>query len=344
MIVLGLFSWIIGLLALIAATAYVHYNSRKFGIGGGRSIITLLFAIVGLPLYAYDLHKLRKAQQTGQLRTVSEPVSSATPSMMEQTQTGQVPAIVPPTKFCSECGAKIPRDSMYCEVCGARLAERPVVSVPVPAIAPPLAPVARPKLRKAPIKTIVAALVFVILIVVAMVVPWIPVVRSKVVQQEFSYTYPVTNQRETQHQETVLSTERISLKAHRSGRQDYYWVSKGFRLEEGWSVRVGFWTDAPMWVSVWVSDIPSNLIGNVYYAETGLGIRGGRFIAPESKDYYVIFINDDYSSGHYASLELIAEWTDVQREEVLETKTITLDITRYNVTYVSLLDFLLHRV
>jgi hypothetical protein len=28
----------------------------------------------------------------------------------------------PPTKFCRKCGARIPRDSMYCEECGKRLA------------------------------------------------------------------------------------------------------------------------------------------------------------------------------------------------------------------------------
>jgi len=126
MFVLGLFSWIIGLLALIAATAYVHYNSKKFGIQGGRSIITLLFAIVGLPLYAYDLYKLRKAQEAGQVRTIIEPVSAAGITTPVQTSSipireRETPIVVPPTKFCRECGAKIPRDSGFCEECGSKL-------------------------------------------------------------------------------------------------------------------------------------------------------------------------------------------------------------------------------
>ena len=32
------------------------------------------------------------------------------------------PAVVPPARFCRECGAKIPRDSIYCEECGTTLA------------------------------------------------------------------------------------------------------------------------------------------------------------------------------------------------------------------------------
>jgi ribosomal protein L40E len=120
MILLGSFQWLLGLFALIAATIYVHYNSKKFGIEGGRSIITLLIAVIGLPLYAYDLHKLRRAQQRGQLRTVIEP---ARPPMA--TGTGQqapiAPTISPSTKFCRECGAKIPRDSIFCEECGAKV-------------------------------------------------------------------------------------------------------------------------------------------------------------------------------------------------------------------------------
>ena len=31
------------------------------------------------------------------------------------------PAMIPQRKFCRECGAKVPRDSMYCEECGSRL-------------------------------------------------------------------------------------------------------------------------------------------------------------------------------------------------------------------------------
>jgi hypothetical protein len=57
-IAFGLFA----LVLLVAAAVYVHYNSKKFGIGGDRAILTAIIAIIGLPLYANDLHKLRQMQ------------------------------------------------------------------------------------------------------------------------------------------------------------------------------------------------------------------------------------------------------------------------------------------
>jgi ribosomal protein L40E len=117
MFFLGFLSFWLSVFALVGATLYVHSNSKKFGIGGGRAVITLLFSIIGLPLYAYDLHKLRKAQRTSQLERFLEPTApAATPSTAQQ-----VPATSPPTKFCRHCGAKIPRNSAYCEECGEKL-------------------------------------------------------------------------------------------------------------------------------------------------------------------------------------------------------------------------------
>ncbi len=98
----------------IVATLYVHYSSKKFKIGGGRAFVTLLFAIVGLPLFAYDLHKLKQHQRS----PVSQPLASAGP-MPTVAKPAQV--TVPEAKFCRECGAKIPRDSMFCEECGTKL-------------------------------------------------------------------------------------------------------------------------------------------------------------------------------------------------------------------------------
>jgi hypothetical protein len=115
---LGSLSFWLGVFALGGATMYMYLNSKKYSIGGGRAIITLLFAIIGLPLYAYDLHKLRKAQQTGQPRTFVEPTKpSTTPSVAQQASVTS-----PPTKFCRNCGARILSDSKFCEECGKALA------------------------------------------------------------------------------------------------------------------------------------------------------------------------------------------------------------------------------
>jgi len=118
MIVLGLFHWILGLLGLVGAAIYVYYNARKFGIGGGGyAALTFLLAMIGLPVYAYELHKLRKNQQTGQVGTLVRPtVPTTTPRVTQQAS-----AISPPTKFCRNCGVRILSDSKFCEECGAKL-------------------------------------------------------------------------------------------------------------------------------------------------------------------------------------------------------------------------------
>lgn len=59
--------------------------------------------------------KLREAQRTRQVRTLVEPTAKPQPSV------GQVVDVVKPTKFCRFCGAKIRRDSKFCEECGKPL-------------------------------------------------------------------------------------------------------------------------------------------------------------------------------------------------------------------------------
>ena len=57
-----LFSWIGGAIVLILATIWVYYDSKKYGLDDSLWLITLLFAIVGLPLYAYRLHQISKGK------------------------------------------------------------------------------------------------------------------------------------------------------------------------------------------------------------------------------------------------------------------------------------------
>ena len=67
--------------------------------------------------YKDDQVFLAKAQQTGQVRTLVEPTAKPQPSV-----SGRLVAnMVRPTRFCRECGAKIPRDSKFCEECGTEL-------------------------------------------------------------------------------------------------------------------------------------------------------------------------------------------------------------------------------
>jgi len=52
--------WLAGPVLLVIATIWVYFDSKKRGVGGSPWLVTLLFAIVGLPMYAYELHKVRK--------------------------------------------------------------------------------------------------------------------------------------------------------------------------------------------------------------------------------------------------------------------------------------------
>lgn len=64
-----------------------------------------------------ELHKLRKAQQTGQFGSSVEPTTPATtPSVAQEASATSLP-----TKFCRNCGAKIARDSKFCEECGGKM-------------------------------------------------------------------------------------------------------------------------------------------------------------------------------------------------------------------------------
>ena len=53
---------LLGIVVLVLATVWVYKDSRKRKLGDSLWILTLLFAIVGLPLYAYRLHQLRKGK------------------------------------------------------------------------------------------------------------------------------------------------------------------------------------------------------------------------------------------------------------------------------------------
>lgn len=135
MIFLGFFSWVLGLLGLIGAAIYVHYDAKKYGVES-HAWLTLLFAIIGLPLHANELHKLRRAQQTGQVRTLVEAGAPAATVEPQPSVSGRIGAedhgdiAKEATKFCRKCGAKIPRDSRFCEECGAGLVEAGPLQTP----------------------------------------------------------------------------------------------------------------------------------------------------------------------------------------------------------------------
>jgi hypothetical protein len=64
----------------------------------------------------------------------------------------------------------------------------------------------------------------------------------------------------------------------------------------------------------------------------------------KSGEFYVVLQNLDPKMGHTVSVELTAEWTEVQNMDETVTQTATFDVTKYDVAYVSLIDLLLRRI
>lgn len=253
--------------------------------------------------------------------------------------------------YCRECAAKIQRDSKFCRECGASQLTPPAATVTAATSAP--APiqwiesavaVEKPKTerRLPPQRIMLVAITLAIILggsFIILATPWIPVVKSYHQLEQYPYSYEVTERREIPNNKTVFSSEPVSLKAWVDFSQtSNYWVSKDFHLEKGWTVSVALVTES--------KDV-------VFYVKDGKEWQGdtycysdkpySKFFAPYSGDFHVIIENVDFYSAHTASIELTAEWTNVQLEQRTVNATITFDVTRYNVTYVSPIDLMLRR-
>jgi hypothetical protein len=257
------------------------------------------------------------------------------------------------SKYCRECGAKIQRDSKFCCECGAsQIAVAPIQGQPrVPSPIPPSVGIEKPKPERRMPRQRIALVAMTLAIILGgsylmLVTRWVPVVKSYQQSEEFPYTYSynVTEKHEVPHQESIFSSGSQQLAAFVSLSQaSYYWTSEDFHLDEGWKVELTLDTDSPQTVVLDVSD-GSGWVGN-YYFTLKLGESSGFFIAPRSGSFHLILANYDTVSAHTASVQVSAEWTETQYEPLTQivTKTVTFDVTRYNVTYVSPIDLLLHR-
>lgn len=92
-----------------------------WGTAGPDAAITIL-SLAGLALFIGVVWK-RDVVATwtpGIVTTVMEPPAPMTPPQPPKSPT-LAATTIPPTKFCRFCGAKIPRDSKFCEECGKGL-------------------------------------------------------------------------------------------------------------------------------------------------------------------------------------------------------------------------------
>jgi hypothetical protein len=67
-----------------------------------------------------DEGALKKQQKDGEIVYVATG-TAPTPAPAQPAQSPAPPSAAGSTKFCRECGAKIPLSSKFCESCGARL-------------------------------------------------------------------------------------------------------------------------------------------------------------------------------------------------------------------------------
>lgn len=260
------------------------------------------------------------------------------------------------TKFCRHCGVKILRDSRFCEECGMKLTSTPAIPStatvgvsggPQKVIKPGAATIyAKPDAGAHEPRAVqimrVSAVVFILCALVAILfVPWVPVVKSEGVEEKFtySYTYPVTERREIRHQEVVFASGVVNLRALKSSILNGRLALSSFHLEKGWEVQVTLETDS----SEIVICVKDEVDGETYFCSEG---RGGRFIAPRSGDYRIVLGNVDMAKDETASVQLTADWTEIQyvQKEASATKTVTLSVTRHNVTYVNPIDFFMHEI
>ena len=248
------------------------------------------------------------------------------------------------TKSCNRCGASIPGDSEYCEDCGTKLSETLIGPTPQctrqeTRLGSAATSDLSAKPRRLSSKTVVAVVVILSLITLALVVPWVPVVRSKVVQQELTYNYTYPSSEEVPKKELVFSSGKVSLDAFKSSAQsDSLWTSKGFLLEKGRTIQVRFESDN---YALTIVSVKGGWQGDVYLSTSS---RDRSFVVAETGEFHVVLQNLDPKMGHTVSVELTAEWTEVQKTVETVTQTTTFDVTKYDVVYVSLIDLLLHPI
>jgi len=245
-------------------------------------------------------------------------------------------------KSCERCGARIPGDSKYCENCGTNLPETLIGPTPERAqqetrLGSALTSYLSVKARRLSAKTVVAVIVILSLITLALVVPWVPVARSKIVQQEFTYNYTYPSSEEVPKNELVFSSGNVSLNAFKSSAQpDSLWTSKGFLLEKGRTIQVRFNSDN---YALTIISIKGGWQSDVYLSTSS---RDKSIVVAETGEFHVVIQNLDPKMGHTVSVELTAEWTEAQKTVETETQTTTFNVTKYDVAYVTLIDLLLH--
>jgi len=105
-----------------ALTAAVLMNGPKTVTAQWRADNTLPYVILGAIIAFMTIALLLTIRRSSAQRPA--PPTSTPPAPSAGTALQTIPDTLVPAKFCRRCGAKIPRDTEYCEECGTRLGSR----------------------------------------------------------------------------------------------------------------------------------------------------------------------------------------------------------------------------
>ena len=243
--------------------------------------------------------------------------------------------------FCPYCGEEMLKGHAFCRKCGKKIGEEPVadarVEPPTPAATEPApAPTPVPPLKAGfRVTRKILVLVLVIGLGVAFVgfavgVKCIPVVKDYTVKEEYKYTYK-TWENEWKSTNEVVFEKDVTLSGFKAGTSDWYYETTTFSLGKHWQIKFDVVAQGYAGASLYVKE-----------PERAIASRSGTFVTPQSGDYYVYFSNLFGTTPARVSVKI----TVTAKLEVVErtnTGTATLQITRYEVTYLTIFEWLTRR-
>ena len=212
---------------------------------------------------------------------------------------------------------------MFCAECGKKLE----VTEPVSSVESKV-----PSIKSAvPRKTIVIVSIIVFIIFFSMFGKVIPVLKSRVVQEPYTYSYQVL---EWKPVHDVIYQETVSLTAYSSYGSGWHEKSKSFYLGKNWEIK---FTQDPDTVYVSVG-----LIKEEPPWDRGIGIASSNaiLVTAESGQYHVYCISFDNNPSTFTVEVLVT----AKLETTTKTGSGTINVNEPILIYYSVMDWILNEI